>query len=394
MMMKTRTTALVFGCALLAAACDLTASDSDAAEDADSEELGQIEATSELERIAGLRTGVRVMTQNLYVGLDVFPIIAAPLEEVPFAVAEGFADLLANRPEDRMAAIANEIALVRPHLVGLQEVTRLFTQFPSDTVLGNFTPNATDQQFDYLATLQDELAARGLDYEVAAEQQGTDIELPRFDGVVDGNPSFTDVRVQFSDVILRRADVPATLLVELNYQTALPIPQIPDMFVRRNLVGVLATVDGDQFRFFSTHLEPLIPGVPDTSQPQLGQVVELVQLLATSFEPDRETILIGDFNSPAETGTSYQAIAGAGYTDVWNERSIGSGPGFTCCQDVILTHSDSRLFERIDLMWTSNLSLKEPVLASTIGDQSIFRTRTKPRLWPSDHAGVVSWLRF
>ena len=223
------------------------------------EELGHIEATSELERIAGLRTGVRVMTQNLYVGLDVFPIIAAPLEEVPFAVAEGFADLLANRPEDRMAAIAAEIALVRPHLVGLQEVTRLFTQFPSDTVLGNFTPNATDELFDYLEILTNELAARGLDYEVAAEQQGTDIELPRFDGVVDGNPSFTDVRVKFSDVILRRADVPATLLVELNYQAALPIPQIPDMFVRRNLVGVLATVNGEQV--------PLLQHAPRAAHP-------------------------------------------------------------------------------------------------------------------------------
>jgi endonuclease/exonuclease/phosphatase family metal-dependent hydrolase len=392
-----KTVALWFGCALLAAGCDLADSESGPAQDQvdGSEDLTDVEATSDdLARIADLPTGVRVMTQNLYVGLDVFPIIAAPLEEVPFAVAEGFADLVANRPEDRMAAVATEIALVRPHLVGLQEVTRLFTQFPSDTVLGNFTPNATDEFVDFLAVLLDELADRGLDYEVAAEQLGTDIELPRFDGVVDGDPSFTDVRVKFSDVILRRADVPVTPLFELNYQAALPIPQIPDMFVRRNAVGVLATVDGETFRLVSTHLEPLIPGVPDTSQPQFGQVAELIELLATSFEPERETILVGDFNSPAESGPTYQAIAGAGHTDVWNERAIDIGPGFTCCQDVVLTHPDSRLFERIDLVWTSNLTLDDPVLAATIGDRPIFRTRTKPRLWPSDHAGVVAWLLF
>jgi len=351
------------------------------------------EIAAELDRSLEL-PGVRVLTQNLYVGLDVGPIIAAPLDQIPFVVAEGWADFLANRPADRMAAIANEIALVRPHLIGLQEVTRAFEQFPSDTVLGNFTPNATDEVIDFLAVLLDELDRRGLDYRVASEQLGTDIELPRFDGVVDGSPIFTDVRVKFSDVILRRSDVPATQLFAINYATALPIPTIPGLFVRRNAVGVRATVGGDSFRFVSTHLEPLIPGLPDTSQPQLGQVAELIQLLATQHDPQAATVLVGDFNSPAESGTSYQALAGAGYTDVWTVRDDHDHPGFTCCQEVVLTSPQSVLFERIDLVWTSNLTLSHPVLAFTIGDLPIFRTPSRPRLWPSDHAGVIAWVGF
>ncbi|HTE49848.1 MAG TPA: endonuclease/exonuclease/phosphatase family protein [Kofleriaceae bacterium] len=338
--------------------------------------------------------GVRVITQNMYVGLDVFPIIAAPADQIPFAAAAGFADLVANRPADRMAAIASEIALVRPHLVALQEVTRVFTQFPSDTVLGNTTPNATDEYVDFLEVLLAELARRGQTYEVVVEKIGTDIELPRFDGVVDGVPQLTDVRVKFSDVILRRAGVPATQLFAIHYAAALPIPTIPDTFVRRNAVAVVATVAGKTFRFVSTHLEPLIEGVPDTSQPQLGQVAELIQLLATQHEPALPTIVVGDFNSPAGEGTSYLAMAAQGYTDVWSERDGHDAPGLTCCQDVVLAHPDSRLFERIDLMWTRNLTLAFPVLAYTIGDQPIFRTRTEPRLWPSDHAGVAALLRF
>lgn len=351
-------------------------------------------ASDEIAALGQIDTGTRVVTQNLYVGLDVFPIIAAPIDQIPFVVAEGFADFLANRPEDRMAAVANELALIRPHLVGLQEVTRMFEQFPADTVLGNFTPNATDEVVDFLAVLLEELEDRGVHYVVAGEVQGTDIELPRFDGIVDGAPVFTDLRTKFSDVVLRRADVPATPLFAINYAAALPIPTIPDMFVRRNAIAVKATVKGDTFRFVSTHLEPLIPGVPDDSQPQFGQVLELIERLATSAEPDLPTVVVGDFNSPAEDGTTYQLMAGAGFTDVWTERLGGDAPGFTCCQEVVLTNPQSVLFERIDFVWTSNLDLDPPVIALTVGDQPIFRTRTRPRLWPSDHAGVAALLRF
>jgi endonuclease/exonuclease/phosphatase family metal-dependent hydrolase len=338
--------------------------------------------------------GVRVITQNLYIGLDVFPIISAPLDEIPFVVAEGFADFMANRPRDRLAAVAKEIALARPQLVGLQEVVAVFEQSPSDAILGELTPNATDEVVDFLAVLLEELARNGVVYEVAAEQLGADIELPRFDGAVGGQPVFSDVRTRFFDVILRRAGVPTTPLFAINYAAALPVPSIPGLVVPRNAVGVAATVGGNTFRFVSTHLEPLVPGLPDDSQPQLGQVLELTELLATEHEPELPTIVVGDFNSVAEVGQSYQLMVAAGYTDVWAERVPVWQSGFSCCQEVVLDNPQSSLSERIDYIWTSNLALRFPALAFTFGDQPVFRTRSEPRLWPSDHAGLTALLSF
>lgn len=347
----------------------------------------------------GLRSlripGVRVMTQNLYIGLDVFPIIAAPLDELPVVVAESFADFVANRPEDRMAAIANEIALVQPHLVGLQEVVRVFEQSPSDAIQGQLVPNASDPVVDFLAVLLDELSRRGLDYEVAAEQVGADLELPRLDGVVDGQPVFSDVRSRFSDVILRRAGVATAPLFAINYAASLPITTLPgDVAIRRNAVAVRATVGENTFRFVSTHVEPLVPGLPDDSQPQLAQVGELTALLATAHEPTLPTLVVGDFNSPADVGASYQLMTAAGYTDVWTVREELGQSGLTCCQEVVLENPTSSLDERIDFVWASNLKLSPPVLAFTIGDQPFIRTWARPRLWPSDHAGVAALLLF
>lgn len=338
--------------------------------------------------------GVRVLTQNLYIGLDVFPVISAPPEQIPFVVAESFADFVANRPQDRLAAVANEIALLRPQLVGLQEVVAVFEQFPSDAISGQLAPNAEAEVIDFLAVLLGELAQRGVVYEVAAEQVGADIELPRFDGELEGQPVFSDVRTRFSDVILRRAGVAAVPLFAINYAASLPIPSIPGLVVPRNAIAVLASVGNDTFRFVSTHLEPLVPGLPDESQPQLGQVLELTELLATAHEPELPTIVVGDFNSAAEAGTSYQLMLAAGYTDVWAEGVRLGQSGNTCCQSVVLDNPISSLSERIDYVWTSNLALRFPVLAFTLGDQPVFRTPSKPRLWPSDHAGLAALLSF
>ncbi len=348
------------------------------------------EALSDL----GGQRGVRVMTQNMYVGLDVLPLAFAPFDQLPFAVADGFDDVLANRPEDRIDAMANQIALTRPHLIGLQEVTRLYEQTPSDTMTGVFTPNATDELIDFLAVLLDELARRGLVYEVAAERIGTDIEVPRFDGVVDGVETFSDLRATFADVVLRRAGVETTPLLAQDFAAALPFPPIPGTLVRRSAVGVVARLGGREVRVVNTHLEVIVDVLPDDLQPQFAQVAELTELLATDFRPELPTIVLGDFNSPAETGRSYQAMVAAGYVDAWTESLAGDLPGFTCCQDAVLTSPESALFERIDQIWTRGLTLDQPTLAFTVGDLPFFRTLGKPRLWPSDHAGVVALLRF
>jgi endonuclease/exonuclease/phosphatase family metal-dependent hydrolase len=342
--------------------------------------------------VAGAPSGARVMTQNMYVGLDVLPLAFTSFEDLPFAAATAFENFEANRPFDRIVRIAEEIALTQPDLVALQEVTRIYEQFPSDTMTGNFVPNATDDVIDYLAVLLWDLAVLGVPYEVALEQPGADIELPRFDGEVDGAPVFSDVRAKFSDVILRRRGVQTTPLFGINYTARLPFPPIPGAVVPRNAVAVTAQLNGETVRVVSTHLEVIIDILPPEAQPQFAQVAELITAL-NGIAPDLPTIVLGDFNSPAPGGPTYQQMTGAGFTDVWT-RAGTAVPGLTCCQAEVLTNPESQLFERIDFVWTKNITLHEPVVAFTIGDSDTFRTATEPRLWPSDHAGVVAPLRF
>jgi hypothetical protein len=123
-------------------------------------------------------------------------------------------------------------------------------------------------------------------------------------------------------------------------------------------------------------------------------VLELIELLATEHSPELPTIVVGDFNSAAPDGTTRQLMLGAGFGDVWTEREALGQSGNTCCQSVVLDNPESSLSERIDYIWTQNLDLRSPVIAFTIGDQPIFRTKSRPRLWPSDHAGVAALLRF
>src|SRR5688572_17659026 len=95
---------------------------------------------------------VTVVTQNLYIGADLSPILAAP--DLPAAVAaagEVFAAVQASHPAARMAAVADEIASRPPELVGLQEATLWRS--------GELGSVATTVELDFVQLLVDALAA-------------------------------------------------------------------------------------------------------------------------------------------------------------------------------------------------------------------------------------------
>ena len=74
----------------------------------------------------------------------------------------------------------------------------------------------------------------------------------------------------------------------------------------------------------------------------------------------------------------------------------GAASGFTCCQAADLRNLPSELFKRIDfvLAGTGPLSVRD---IHRIGEPPTDRTPGnpgRPRLWPSDHAGVAASLRF
>ena len=96
---------------------------------------------------------VKVMTQNLYLGADIFKVVDAayipdpnnptgppipnpdPLA-IPTAVAELFQTIQYTNFPERAEAIANEIWFHKPQLIGLQEVSIFYLQSPGDAAYG------------------------------------------------------------------------------------------------------------------------------------------------------------------------------------------------------------------------------------------------------------------
>ena len=328
---------------------------------------------------------VTVMTRNVYVGTDVDRIITAQTaEEFVMRVAEMWQMLHATDFAERAEALADEIAGVRPHLVGLQEITVFRTQSPGDAVIGGTVP-AEDVYLDYLAILMDKLVDRGLSYTVVASMEGTDVEVP----LPLGNGSFDDVRMTDYDVVITRTDVGLSNAQAATYAATLPVtsPAGAAIEIRRGWVAVDAEIEGKTIRFVNTHLEP----ADYTDLVQARQLAELQQLLGNESVP---IVLVGDLNSEADgSGTpTYQSLLTAGFLDVHGLDPTPDGAALTCCHDLGLRNGSVRLTKRIDHILLANTPVVPEVDAWIVGDD--LADRTASGLWPSDHAGVVARLTF
>jgi endonuclease/exonuclease/phosphatase family metal-dependent hydrolase len=365
---------------------------------------------------------LKVMTQNLYVGADLFKILNGAPEDVPLNAAEIFSDIQATDFHQRAEAIADSIAKHKPHLIGLQEVSLIRTQCPDDIVFPpeDPTPNATEVFADYLQILLNALAARGENYEVATLVENADVELPVANlGLLPNCPfPLFDARLTDYDVTLRRADVDVTFEFSGNYLANFPVPTPagPIVFTRGyNIVDV--DLKGRSYRFVNTHLE--VDGNPFANGFQFAQAFELTQILdglAVGLG-DEIVVLVGDLNSDPADGpfvecalpptfsafgmcpTPYAVIAANEYKNTWAVRNGAADDGYTCCQQDLLTNDDSWLDERIDHIWVraplggaQGPNFLRAVHAITVGDRQ--KDRTASWLWPSDHAGVVASMTF
>lgn len=346
-------------------------------------EAGPSAATPSLTSVASGPNAVSVMTQNLYLGADLGPIAEAPPNEVPFVVAAVRAKVLATDFATRAQALADEIAETRPHLIGLQEVTTWRTQTPSDFVLGNYQPNATTVESDYLEILLDVLAERGLDYRVAALSPTSDIEVPAYTGV--GPIPFMDVRWGDADAVLARSDV------EVQESFAYQFVARTGSSGRINgWAAARVNVGGRELIFVSAHLI----GEEDADV-QVEQAAELLAWMGTQSLP---VLLVGDFNSAANPGApeenhtgTYGMLLEAGFTDLWN-RGNKPESGLTAGHEELLTNPSDSFNRRIDLVLL-NQDLGKMVGAAQMrvagADPAIVATYG---LWPSDHAGVFGVL--
>lgn len=316
-----------------------------------------------------------VMTYNVYVGSSSEPLLAVEnLLQVPQEVANMYNNVIASDFPGRAAAIAKSIKAYQPHLIGLQEISLIRWQSPGDRITGGTVP-AEEVVIDFLQILKGALQAEGLSYEVAGKVENIDVEMPMFTdtGVV-------DVRLTDYDVILSRSDVMVSRPMSMNYTHALTIEML-GLEVQRGYIAIDATVSGVTYRVVNTHLEAFV------AESRVAQTQELVDILSDETLP---IVLLGDFNTRAPNGTAYQMLLSAGYVDVWQMDSEGTGN--TCCQDDDLLNTVSDLSVRIDQIFVRNLELPTSVRTYTVGDKPA--DRLSSGLWPSDHAGVVTRFMF
>ncbi len=335
------------------------------------------------------RKAIRVMTRNVYVGADVDKVLAATdPSQIPVLAAEAFQTLIATNFPERAEAFAKEIRQADPHLIGLQEISTILTQIPGDAIDGGTDP-ATDVAYDFLEILMATLDAYSLSYKVVGKIKNIDVEVPM---VVNPNPlEFGDVRLIDYDVVLARTDVRTRNVLEKVYQASLPVPTF-GIEINRGLVAVDATIGKTTIRFASTHLEPA--PIPQILPVQLGQAQELVTILKSEKKP---VVVVGDFNTPAPYGETYQYIQSEGFVDAWTRNRLTDNPdGFTSNHDPDLSNEIVDLNERIDFIFVRNKAgfshhqVLGPVYAYVVGDEP--QDRTTNGLWPSDHAGVVASL--
>jgi hypothetical protein len=407
---------------------------------------------------------VEVMTQNQYVGTDLIGLVAS--DDFNAAVVDALKTRAQSMPVERVKALAALVMKRNPALAGLQEVYA-FTCTDSDDQdsLGCENPEISGAFTDQL---DDTLAALGGKYVRAAEVVNLNLpkSLPLPFSLLDGIPIGYDgttinVAVVDRDVILARSDVqyqpiPFDSLGSdvcfrksqegCNYEAAasaeLTIAGFPfDVRFERGFVGVDALVDGQAYRFVTTHLETRLESLaPLYWYNQVFQYAQAKQLalgleeMATlpALGPAPRTIVVGDFNSDprdsvlpvppiatpdgplqvvlavisglpppvTEIVPPYRVLTDADFTDVWTLRpgtATGKGAplvGFSCCQYADLSNHKSDLYERVDLIF-SGVAPKKVMNARLLGEVVADKTSPPGRgLWPSDHASVAAGLQY
>ena len=347
---------------------------------------------------------IKVMTRNLYLGADIFKVVDAAQTNpstIPYAVADVFQTMQATNFPERAKAIADEIALFEPDVVGLQEVSTYYIQTPGDFLAGN-PVQANTVVIDFYTVLNAELQARGMEY-TAYTNTNADIEMPMIDP---SSPTYlSDARLVDHDVILVRADHDASNMMSGNYlwQLSLDLGGTSVAFTRGYL-AVDVDIKGDVFRFVNTHLE--VASSPG-SVFRVFQAAQMQELLAILSYETKPIVMVADWNSSPDhvPGTSqvpgigtvpyvppYMQAVAAGYLDTWLEQKKYD-EGYTSGFDEYVSDPSAELTSRIDIVFTDPKGLEiDKVQADVVGNT--VEDMTPSGLWPSDHAGVVAKIKY
>lgn len=336
--------------------------------------------------VASAATGatVTVMTRNLYFGTDLTPVIEASAADFTTAVANAYDEAQASDFAERADAWADEIALVRPDLVSVNEAVQWQTGpagGPATTDAGNFVP-----------LLLAALKARGQHYVLASESTGYAVEAP---GLF--STGLMDVRLTQHEAILARTDDGLTLSNPQSSQYA-AVETIPTAVATFTLPWSWASIDvtknGQSFEFATTHL------AADSGAVQTAQAEEFLNSptgpAQTAVAAGLPMIWVGDLNSDADATTitgvppdteTYSTVIAAGFRDSWAATRPGD-PGYTCCEAENLLNPTPTLNQRIDYVLTRGAI--NPVVDFLVGNTVL--ERLLYGRWASDHAGLVAIL--
>ena len=313
-------------------------------------------------------TQLRVVTYNVYLGADLTLIFGAQstthlLEQSQLV----YQQLVGTDFPSRAEAIARLIVRERIDVIGLQEVAR----WSMSSLRRDGSPGEPVLWCDFLTELLHALGCLGMPYDAHGANSnfhgGSAISAEEAMSVLGYN------------VILVRRDsgVEVTGSATGDFKASLDIATGMDdlvLNIPRSWGWVDATVDGAAFRFVNTHTEAYDADIRNAQRDELLREVG---------DPATPVVIVGDFNSGPDTVGMPPS-----YTDAWTDAG-GEGPGYTCGQAADLANEDSLLAERIDYIWVRDAAV---VSCRVIGDIDTDRTHSR-RLWPSDHACVMSDLR-
>jgi endonuclease/exonuclease/phosphatase family metal-dependent hydrolase len=336
---------------------------------------------------------VTVMTRNLFLGADLGPAInAGSIPEAIDGAGVIYNEVVSTNFNERAVPLGREIKRAKPDLVGLQEVAHWKTQTPSDGGGPPITGGspATQTSYDFLELLMDRVGPK---YRVVGVQNEFAAELPAdMDGSdATGSPfgADLDARLEMRDVILARDGVKTKNLAMDHYETRFEtsvggVPVAAD----RGWLSVDAKVRGTRFRFFNTHLEAF--GDPTIREAQAKELVK------GPLKTRKQVVLVGDLNS----GTTKRHNIGRpelghdpddplAFAVFRKAEFKDNGAVQSCCYrnmfdgSLKFTHTVDHVLTRPRLKTAD---------AFVTGDDP--GERTPSGLWPSDHGGVVSTLRF